>query len=137
MPSSPQESLAERDTSPQFQPRDDADRKAGAADGRRPLSTHDRQVVEPMAPDQALDPQRHVFGIRLAAGVFGRLLRAPVPAWWLVVVLAVMGVLFALVLSLLPPTQRTAEGAAEPRKSAAFVRPDTSIGAASARRWRA
>ncbi|MDQ4133112.1 MAG: hypothetical protein M3179_07895 [Actinomycetota bacterium] len=55
-----------------------------------------------MHPHEALNPQRQVQGIRLAAQVVRRLLRVPVPAWWLLVVLAVMIAFCALVLSLVP-----------------------------------
>ncbi len=53
-----------------------------------------------MHPHEALNPQRQVQGIRLAARVVRRLLGIPVPAWWLLVLFAVMIAFCALVLSL-------------------------------------
>lgn len=50
-----------------------------------------------MTAHQALDPDRQVAGLRSAARVIAGLLRAPVPAWWLLTVGAAMFLLVCTV----------------------------------------
>lgn len=49
--------------------------------------------------EQALDPNRHVQGLRLAMGVLAQLLRAPVPAWSVLILTAGVLVLSMLLLA--------------------------------------